>query len=71
MKYYSYSQSLSQTYRKPPRSKPAIVSSEPIPKTIDQLDVLLTIWIAEAILGHESLTSKRAKRVQRKRSPAR
>ncbi len=70
MKYYSYSQSLASTHRKPLRSKPATVSKERIPKTIDELDVLLSIWIAEAILEPESPASKRAKRVLRRRSSA-
>lgn len=72
MKYYSYSESLTSTYRKPLRSKSPIVPKESIPKTISALDVLLSIWIAEATLEHEgSPTAKRAKRAPRKRSSPR
>ena len=71
MKYYSYSESLTSTYRKPLRSKSPIVPKETIPKTINALDVLLSIWIAEATLEHESAPAKRAKRAPRKRSSPR
>jgi hypothetical protein len=50
MKYYSYSASLASTYRKPPKSRSPIVPKELVPKTINALDVLLSIWIAEAVL---------------------
>ncbi len=61
MKYYSYSGSLASTYRKPPRPKSATVSREPVPKTINALDVLLSIWIAEAVLESEARPSKTAR----------
>ena len=53
MKYYSYSESLGSRYRKPLRPKSSIVPRESVPTTINLLDVLLSIWIAEAILESE------------------
>ena len=53
MKYYSYPESLGSRYRKPLRPKSPIVPRESVPTTINLLDVLLSIWIAEAILESE------------------
>ncbi len=64
MKYYSYSGSLAATYRKP-SAKSAIVSREPVPKTINALDVLLSIWIAEAVLESEAHPPKPAATVKK------
>ena len=64
MKYYSYSGSLAATYRKP-SAKSAIISREPVPKTINALDVLLSIWIAEAVLESEARPPKAAATVKK------
>jgi hypothetical protein len=69
MKYYSYSESLGSRYRKPVRSRSPIVPRESVPTTINPLDVLLSIWIAEAILESEPRDRLRlARRVPRKRA---
>ncbi len=67
MKYYSYSASLAATYRKPPKSRPAIVPKELVPKTINALDVLLSIWIAEAVLETEPPKRRTGKKISRRR----
>ena len=69
MKYYSYSESLGSRYRKPVRSRSPIVARESVPTTINLLDVLLSIWIAEAILESEPRDALRlARRMPRKRA---
>jgi hypothetical protein len=69
MKYYSYSESLGSRYRKPVRSRSPIVPRESVPTTISLLDVLLSIWIAEAILESEPREARRlARRAPRKRA---
>ena len=69
MKYYSYSESLGARYRKPLRPRAPIVPREPVPTTINLLDVLLSIWIAEAILESEPRDSVGlARRMARKRA---
>lgn len=69
MKYYSYSEGLSSRYRKPVRPRSTIVPREPVPTTINLLDVLLSIWIAEAILESEPRDALRlARRMSRKRA---
>lgn len=65
MKYYSYSASLSTTYRKPPRARSPLVPREPVPKTINALDVLLSIWIAEALLATDVPRRRTAKKTAR------
>lgn len=71
MKYYSYSESLGSRYRKPLRPRSAIVPREIVPTTINGLDVLLSIWIAEAILESEPRDTRRpARRMPRKRAAA-
>lgn len=65
MKYYSYSASLSATYRKPPKARSPLVRREPVPKTINALDVLLSIWIAEAVLATEFPKRLTAKKIAR------
>lgn len=65
MKYYSYSESLGSRYRKPLRPKSSIVPRESVPITINMLDVLLSIWIAEAILESEPREMRR-RRAQKK-----
>jgi len=65
MKYYSYSASLASTYRKSPKPPSAVVPRERIPKTIDALDVLLSIWIAEAVLETEP-PKRRTKKAPRR-----
>jgi hypothetical protein len=67
MKYYSYSASLASTYRKSPKSRSAIVPKERVPKTIDALDVLLSIWIAEAVLEIEPRKRRTPKKASRRR----
>jgi hypothetical protein len=68
MKYYSYSASLASTYRKSPKPPSAVVPRERIPKTIDALDVLLSIWIAEAVLEETEPRKRRAlKKASRRR----
>jgi len=68
MKYYSYSASLASTYRKPPKSRSPIVLKEPVPKTINALDVLLSIWIAEAVLETEPPKRRTSKKATRRGS---
>ena len=69
MKYYSYSESLGSRYRKPVRSRSPIVPRESVPTTINMLDVLLSIWIAEATLEIEPGDALRsARRTARKRA---
>lgn len=69
MKYYSYSESLGSRYRKPGRPRSPIVPRESVPTTINLLDVLLSIWIAEAILESEPRDALRlARRMSRKRA---
>ena len=69
MKYYSYSESLGSRYRKPVRSRSPIVPRESVPTTINLLDVLLSIWIAEAILESDPRDAGRlARRMPRKRA---
>lgn len=68
MKYYSYSASLASTYRKPPKSRSAIVLRELVPKTINALDVLLSIWIAEAVLETEPPKRRSGKKAARRGS---
>jgi hypothetical protein len=69
MKYYSYSESLGSRYRKPLRPRSPIVPRETVPSTINMLDVLLSIWIAEAILASEPRDARRpTKRTARKRA---
>jgi hypothetical protein len=69
MKYYSYSESLGSRYRKPLRSKSAVIPREAVPTTINLLDVLLSIWIAEAILESEPRDSLgMARRAPRKQA---
>jgi hypothetical protein len=69
MKYYSYSESLGSRYRKPTRSRSPIVPRETVPTTINMIDVLLSIWIAEAILESEPRDALRlARRASRKRA---
>ena len=66
MKYYSYSASLASTYRKAPKPRPAIVPKERVPKTINALDVLLSIWIAEAVLETEPPKRRTTKKAPRR-----
>ena len=66
MKYYSYSASLSSTYRKSPRSPQALVAKERVPETITALDVLLSIWIAEAVLETEAPKRRGARKAARR-----
>lgn len=66
MKYYSYSASLSSTYGKPPKSPQALVRRERVPKTINALDVLLSIWIAEAVLETETPKRRASKKAARR-----
>lgn len=69
MKYYSYSESLGSRYRKPVRPRAPVVPRESVPTTINLLDVLLSIWIAEAILESEPRdTLGLARRIARKRA---
>ncbi len=68
MKYYSYSESLGSRYRKPVRSRSPIVPRESVPTTINMLDVLLSIWIAEATLEIEPRDALRSRRMARKRA---
>jgi hypothetical protein len=67
MKYYSYSASLASTYRKSPKAPSAAVPKERVPKTIDALDVLLSIWIAEAVLETEPRKRRALKKASRRR----
>lgn len=68
MKYYSYSESLGSRYRKPLRPRSPIVPRESVPTTINLLDVLLSIWIAEAILESEPREALRRRRVPKKQT---
>lgn len=68
MKYYSYSENLGSRYRKPLRPRSPIVPRESVPTTINLLDVLLSIWIAEAILESEPRDARLARRAARKRA---
>jgi len=70
MKYYSYSESLSGTYRKAPKAQTAQVQRERVPATISPLDVLLSIWIAEAVLETEPPKSRVPRRIARKHPAA-
>ena len=70
MKYYSYSESLGSRYRKPARARSPLVAREPVPTTISLLDVLLSIWIAEAILESDPRAGLRLRRSAPKRRAA-
>lgn len=61
MKYYSYSPNPSLALRRSPKPRTDIVPREVVPKTINALDVLLSIWIAEAVLETESRKKRRPK----------
>jgi hypothetical protein len=50
MKRYTYSDSFAAVYGKPLRAAPRLVARERVSKTLSVLDVVLSIWIAEAIL---------------------
>jgi hypothetical protein len=68
MKYYSYSASLASTYRKPAKPRSPIVLRELVPKTINALDVLLSIWIAEAVLETEPPKRRSGRKATRRRT---
>ncbi|HLW60128.1 MAG TPA: hypothetical protein VKV57_09450 [bacterium] len=61
MKYYSYSPNPSPALRRSLKPRTDIVPRETVPKTINALDVLLSIWIAEAVLETESRRKRRPK----------
>lgn len=69
MKYYSYSESVGSRYRKPLRPRSPIVPRESVPTTISLLDVLLSIWIAEAILESDPRDALRLRRRMPKKQP--
>lgn len=61
MKYYSYSASPSSALRRSSKPRADVIPRERVPKTINALDVLLSIWIAEAVLEPETRSKRRAK----------